>query len=88
LSHTKKKCLFASLETLYTGTRTRSSIRPAFSSHTQPRTQAQETDGLGGGEIVERIKQNLQMPGEMLLVLLQDREQLLKLLFVNSLGIS
>ena len=83
-----KKRHFLPLETLHAGTRAGSSVWSALSSHTQPRTQAQEADSFGGGEVVERVEQDLQMSGEMLLVLLEDREELLKLLVVDSFDVA
>lgn len=69
-------------------TRPRPSIRSTFSSHAQSRTQAQEAYRLSGSKVVQRIQQDLQMSGEVLLILLQDREEFLELFVVDGLHVA
>lgn len=62
-------------------------IRPPLRRHTQPGTQAKETDSLRRRKIIQRIQQNLQMPRKVLLVLLQNRKQFLQLLVVDGVDV-
>lgn len=58
-------------------TRPRPTTRSALISHTKPGTQSQKHNRLRRSEIIQRIEQNLQMPGEMVFILLQNRKQLI-----------
>jgi hypothetical protein len=46
-------------------------LRARIPRRAQPRTQTQKHDRLGGGQIVQRIQQNLQMLGEVVFKHLQ-----------------